>query len=375
MSSKFCNVKYQQKVFTLHLNSAASCCRSYPEPLLETETIQQRVDRWEHEAELLKQGVEIDNCNSCWKIESQGKLSYRHYQGQDTLKYNRIEILISNLCNQMCSYCSPKYSSTWENSIAGQGMFEKISHTAVKNLQIPLKNQTARDRLKEIESYIASCQDNSVSLKLLGGEPLMQINSLQQLLSFSREKIKNLSIVTNLNPPKSKFLKWVLKNFSKDKLRISISLDATPEYNHVPRAGFDSDIFRKNLDLLIDHKINIQFLSTVSVVSIFDLPNFLSWIDQSQLKATFYTLNNPSCLDPTVVPFEFRQHIINNINTEVPVLIEQILNSDQPLDNLKLFEQYNYLKQYFDRTDIDLTKINNSLFQSYWQWLRERFQK
>jgi organic radical activating enzyme len=375
MSSKFCNIKYQQKVFILHLNSAASCCQSYPEPLLETETIQERVDQWEHEAELLKQGVEIDNCNSCWKIENQGKLSYRHYQGQGTQQFNRIEILISNLCNQMCSYCSPKYSSTWKNSIASQGMFEEISHTAIKNLQIPLKNQTARGRLKEIESYIVSCKDDSVSLVLLGGEPLMQINSLQQLLSFSCKKIKNLSIVTNLNPPKSKFLKWVLKNFSKDKLQISISLDATPEYNHVPRAGFDCDIFRKNLDLVIDRKINIEFLSTVSVVSIFDLPNFLSWIDQNQFKVTFNTVNNPSCLDPTVVPFEFRQHILNNINTEVPMLIDQILNNDQPLDSLKLFEQYNYLKQYFDRTNIDLTKINNTLFQSYWQWLRERFQK
>jgi hypothetical protein len=113
----------------------------------------------------------------------------------------------------------------------------------------------------------------------------------------------------------------------------------------------------------------------VSGVSIFDLPNFLSWIDQNQFKATFNTVNNPSCLDPTVVPFEFRQHILNSINTEVPVLIDQLLNSNQTLDDLKLFEQYNYLKQYFDRTNIDLTKINNPLFQSYWQWLREQFQK
>jgi organic radical activating enzyme len=375
MSSKFCNIKYQQKVFILHLNSATSCCRSYPEPLLENETIQDRVDQWKHEAELLKQGVEVDNCNFCWKVENQQKLSYRQREGQGSRQYNRVEMQISNLCNQMCSYCSPKYSSTWEHSIADHGMFKQLSHSAIDNLQIPLKNQTTHDRLDEIRSYIVSCEDNSVSLALLGGEPLMQINSLQQLLSVSNDKIKTLSIVTNLNPPKSKFLKWILKNFSKDKLQIQISLDATLEYNHVSRGGFKSDIFKKNLNLIKDHGVDIEFLSTVSATSIFDLPNFLSWLDQNQFRAKFYLVNNPSCLDPAVVPFEFRQNILNNINTDMPILIDQTLNNNQPTNNLKLFEQYNYLAQYFDRTNTDLTKINNPLFQSYWQWLRDQFQK
>jgi organic radical activating enzyme len=375
MSSKFCNIKYQQKVFILHLNSATSCCRSYPEPLLENETIQNRVAKWKQEAESLKQGVEVDNCNFCWKDETQGKLSYRQREGQGSRQYNRVEIQISNLCNQICSYCSPKYSSTWEHSITDHGMFKQISHSAIKNLQIPLKHQTTHDRLDEIRSYIVSCEDDSVSLALLGGEPLMQINSLQQLLSVSSDKIKTLSIVTNLNPPKSKFLKWILKNFSKDKLQIQISLDATLEYNHVPRAGFKSDIFKQNLDLIKDHGVDIEFLSTVSVTSIFDLPNFLSWIDQNQFRTKFYLVNNPSCLDPTVVPFEVRQNILNNIDTEVPTLIDHILNNSQSPNHLKLFEQYNYLAQYFDRTDTDLTNIKNPLFQSYWQWLRDQFQK
>ena len=368
-------MKHQQKVFMLHLNSASSCCRAYPEPLLENQTIQDRIEQWKQEVESLKQGVEVKNCDSCWKIENQGKPSYRHREGQRTNKFNRVEIFLSNLCNQMCSYCSPKYSSAWEESIGNDGIFEQISNTAIKNLQIPLKIQNTPDRLEEIQSYILSCDDNSVSLALLGGEPLMQINSLQQLLTFGRDKIKDLSIVTNLNPPKTKFLEWVLENFSKDKLHIQVSLDATPEYNHVPRAGFDSLIFEKNLNLVKEHSIDVEFLSTVSAVSIFDLPNFLSWIEQNQFKANFYLVNNPSCLDPTVVPAEFRRKILNNIVTNPPMLVDQALNDQHPLVDLKLFEQYNYLTQYFNRTNIDLSKVNNPLFQEYWQWLTERFKK
>lgn len=375
MSSKFCNLKYQQKVFILQLNSASSCCRAYPEPLLENETVQERIAHWKTESALLDQGVELANCESCWQRESQGKISHRQSIGQSRDAFNRVEIYLSNLCNQMCSYCSPKYSSVWEESIDQHGVFEKVSNTAIKNLEISKKNQSSPTRLTEIQSYIQTCDDNSIDLALLGGEPLMQLQSLQELLKFGQTKIKNLSIVTNLNPPKSKFLQWVLDNFTKDKLQIQISLDATPEYNHVPRAGFDSTVFQQNLTRLKDHEIKIKLLSTVSATSIFDLPNFLSWIKHNQFTASFASISNPGCLDPTVVPLHIRQEILKNIQTDVPTMIEQVLNSTQSTVDLKLFEQYNYLVQYFDRTATDLTKINNPLFQEYWQWLTERFQK
>jgi organic radical activating enzyme len=377
MSNKFCSLKYQQKVFILHLDSAASCCRAYPEPLQENQTVQDLVIQWNKESDLLEQGVELANCEPCWKNERQGKISYRQSDGQGSKKFNRVEIYLSNLCNQMCSYCSPKYSSVWEESIDQLGVFKSVSDTSIKNLQISKESHSSHRRLEEIQSYIQSCADNSVWLALLGGEPLMQITSLQQLLTVNRDKIKTLSIVTNLNPPKPKFLKWMLDNFPKDKLHIQVSLDATPEYNHVPRAGFDALVFQQNLAQLREHEIKIEFLSTVSATSIFDLPNFLAWIHDNQYSSNFYLLNSPNCLNPEVVPIEIRQNILKNIKTEIPPLISNILNhqSSTSMVDLRLFEQYNYLVQYFDRTNTDLTKINNPLFQEYWQWLTEQFKK
>jgi len=38
--------------------------------------------------------------------------------------------------------------------------------------------------------------------------------------------------------------------------------------------------------------------------------------------------------------------------------------------DIKLFEQYNYLKQYFARTG---TEVTNTVFATYWTWLEERF--
>jgi sulfatase maturation enzyme AslB (radical SAM superfamily) len=375
MSSKFCSLKGQQQVFNLYLNTVASCCRAYPEPWTTDQTVREKIIQWNHEAQLLDQGIEISGCQVCWNDEKQNKLSYRLLEGQVDKSFNQIDIFLSNLCNQMCSYCSPNYSSVWEESIKKLGKFEQVSSTAIKNLQISTETQSSHNQLEQIQSYIQSRDDNSVLLKLLGGEPLMQIHSLQQLLEFSQTKIKNLQIATNLNPPSSKFLEWVLTNLPKEKLTFSISLDATPEFNHLPRAGFDATKFLKNLELLTHHQIKINFSSVVSATSIFDLPNFLNWIKDHGYSAGFYSLNNPNCLNPEVVPLEFRQEILKNIKIKMPPLINEILNYGQPTVDLKLFEQYNYLTQYFDRTNTDLTKINNPLFQEYWQWLTKKFKK
>jgi sulfatase maturation enzyme AslB (radical SAM superfamily) len=363
----------------LHLNSAASCCRAYPESFLENETVQDRITQWKKESDLLTQGVELPGCKICWDDEKQNKLSYRQLNGQDNTQnntqLNRIEIMLSNLCNQMCSYCSPKYSSVWEESIANYGNFKQVSNTAVSNLQISNKIHNNQNRLLQIRDYIQTCNDDSIHLTLLGGEPLMQINSLQQLLAVNQNKINTLSIVTNLNPPKAKFLEWMIDNFPNNKLYIQVSLDATPEYNHVPRAGFELDQFQQNLEYLKEQQIKIEFLATMSATSIFDLPNFLSWIHNHEYLVKFFSLNNPSCLNPEVVPLQFRQQILKQINVNMPAMVEKILNCDQSTVDLKLFEQYNYLTQYFTRTNTDLTKINNPLFQEYWQWLTERFEK
>jgi sulfatase maturation enzyme AslB (radical SAM superfamily) len=375
MTSKFCNLKNQQKVFKLHLNSAASCCRAYPESLLADQTIQQRIDQWGKEAKLLYQGIELSGCKVCWDDEKQNKLSYRQQHGQTADQNHRIEILFSNLCNQMCSYCSPQYSSTWQDSIIKDGEFTRISASASTNLELLNINQSDQSRLLQICDYIDTCDDNSINVTLLGGEPLMQFQSLQTLLELRQIKIRKLTIVTNLNPPKAKFLEWVLINFPQDKLRINISLDATPEFNHVPRAGFNQAIFLKNMQLLTQYQIKPHFQSTISATSIFDLPNFLNWIRNHGHSVEFFSLNNPTCLNPEFVPVEFRQEILKNIQKEIPIQIDQALNCTQPMVDLKLFEQYNYLTQYFQRTNTDLIKINNPLFHEYWQWLTERFQK
>lgn len=272
----------------------------------------------------------------------------------------------------MCSYCSPKYSSTWQESIVRDGEFKNISFTAQKNqLTTEISTNHQEHWIDQINRYISKQPDDSLELNLLGGEPLMQIRSLQRLLEMNSRQIKRLIIQTNLNPPSQRFLFWILENFPNEKLVFNVSIDSTPEYNHVPRAGFRQDVFLANLKLLKDHAVTCRFTSVISVTSIFDIANFCKFLDVTGHLPTFVQLNNPDCLDPIYLPREFKQQILD---TQIPLpdLVTEILNTDTKTVDLKLFEQYNYLKQYFTRAGIDPTTTPNAQFNEYWVWLSNR---
>ena len=384
MTTKSCDLKGNQKVFRLHLNQAASCCMAYSDTLDDTKTLDHYINQWQQESDQLDQGQEIASCEICWKNENAGMESYRQlmkdhsYAGKpgepprlDQFA-NLIEIFISNLCNQMCSYCSPKFSSEWENSVVNSGVFAKISTTANNNQILENTSITNQEYwLSEIERYISTQSDNSVELKLLGGEPLMQMTNLRRLLEFNSSKIELLSIHTNLNPPTSRFLEWILETFPAEKLKINISIDSTLEYNHVPRARFDQTRFRANLKLLEKHRVAFNFTSVISVLSIFDIANFHAFATQNRYPTVFTKINNPDCLDPIYLPWEFKQRILNT-RAKLPDLAKEILTFETETVDLKLFEQYNYLKQYFDRTKIDPTTTPNALFNEYWTWLSNK---
>lgn len=365
--TKSCALKGGQKVFQLHLDQAASCCRSYPVSLSNIESIDSLIKQWDRERLMLDQGIELENCQDCWDHENQGEISFREQTSPTWGNTNLVELFIDNACNQMCSYCSPKFSSTWEQSINQLGIFKKISGSSQHNLALIPMTHDPILRLSEITDYINSCEDNSVTLNLVGGEPLMQIKNLQRLLEYNSKKISTLRITTNLNPPNSKFFHWVLNNYPVEKLVFCVSLDTVPEHNAIPRAGYDKQKFEDNLDLLKSRNVSFQFLSVISVLSIFSLDKYQQWLKQNNYRSKFSRLNNPDCLDPSYLPMEFKEKLLNR---DLPDLALAALQQRPNTIDIKQFEQYNYLKQYFERTN---TQITDPELAVYWDWLEKKF--
>ena len=368
-----CDKKGRNKVFYLHHNRIASCCRAKSDILQPTDTLEQYLAKWQQESQQLQSGHQLSGCEHCWQNEKQGKISYRT-NGSDQSPV--IELYLSNLCNHMCSYCSPKFSSTWQTSLAQHGMFTNISTASADNLQIGTPNTNIDHWTQQISEHIQTLPDNSVIIKLLGGEPLMQKRHLQTLLNLNSVKIKTLSLQTNLNPPANRFLKWLLKNIGPDKLRFTVSIDASPEWNHWPRAKFNRQKFLQNLDLVSRSGNMDSFSAVISVLGIFDLPNFMSWSDTVGIPIFFNKLYNPKCLETALVPQHFRQRILESINCEkIPAVIDEILKEPHDENHIRLFEQFQYLQQYFQRNNLNPEGCGNILFEEYWTWLTKNYKK
>lgn len=360
--SKSCDLKGNQKIFLLHLNKVASCCKAYPIDI-EHQSVDYYLGLWKNEKEQLAQGVELPGCNYCWQAENNGQTSHRQQTVGDD--FNQVEIFVSNLCNQMCSYCSPKFSSTWENSIQQFGNFTNVSQTVKDNLntvKIHADQDQWIDKLKDLISR------GPVKIKLLGGEPLMQRRNLQKLLELNTNQVTKLVITTNLSPTNNKFLKWVLATFPGDKLQFSISLDTVPEYNAVPRAGFDKTKFLENLDLLKQHDVTFGFLSVISVLNIFSIADYQAWLTSHNYKGEFFPINNPDCLSPSYLPDQFKDLIRKDV---LPFDAQQLLDHTPSNVDLKRFEQYNYLTQYFQRTN---TVVSDQRLVNYLEWLKGNYE-
>lgn len=366
--SKSCDLKGQQKLFFIQQNSAASCCKADAESLTQFADIDQLLEHWNQERQDLDQGVAVSSCRYCWQSEAKGQMSYRKMSRP--APGNVVELYVDNACNQMCSYCSPKFSSEWQHSIKEQGIFSKISATAKKNQQLIKTPVGGTEWLDQIARHIRSQPANSVTVKILGGEPLMQIRQLQNLVDFNIDRVRQLRINTNLNPPNNKFLIWLLQKIPAHRLFFDISIDATPEFNHVPRARFDADKFLTNLSLVRKAGVSYKFLSVASVLNIFDIANMVSWCRSENHPLQILPLNNPDCLDARLLPEYFKDQLRFDL---MPDLIADILKPADTID-LKLFEQYNYISQYFSRAGIEPLQTSNHAFRAYWQWLENKFQ-
>lgn len=375
MADKSCYKKTKHKSFWLNRDQAAACCRAHPVDF--NNNLNQLIDHWTQEDNLMRQGHEVTSCDHCWIYERQGIQSYRQQtEDDDNQNFETIDIDFSNLCNHMCVYCSPKYSSQWEDSIVKQGMFQLISATNRENLSVNKDPQYTEQNLESVLNYIASRPDKSIILGFLGGEPLMQQRNIEKILEISSSKISKLTISTNLNPPSNRIMKLMFEKLNNEvEVLMSISMDASPEFNYVSRSGFNQTKFLENLDYVKTQNARLVFTGVCNAISIFDLNNLINWHKDNNHSYIIKPLNNPEMLQVKYLPRKYRQEIWKGLtNTNgLPEFIPQLLHCEDQSDFYQ-FQLYSYLAQYFTRSNIDPTTAPNDLFVQWWIETKTKFQ-
>jgi uncharacterized radical SAM superfamily Fe-S cluster-containing enzyme len=111
-------------------------------------------------------------CQYCWNMEDQGKLSDRHYRSgepwaavdfekirnatgtEDDVTPSYVEVNFNNACNLKCSYCSPQFSSSWADEINRHGAYATATpHNAPEHFTGTRRVIPAREHNPYVEAF------------------------------------------------------------------------------------------------------------------------------------------------------------------------------------------------------------------------------
>lgn len=148
---------------------------------------------------LMLTGQRPPECDYCWAMEEHGKLSDRHYRsgepwaardlerikaatGDETdVLPSYVEVNFNHACNLRCSYCSPQFSSSWQQEIDQWGAYPtSIPHNAPEHFQGTRRPIPVREHNPYVEAFWQWWPDLYPELshfRMTGGEPLMDRNT------------------------------------------------------------------------------------------------------------------------------------------------------------------------------------------------------
>ena len=257
-------------------------------------------------------------CNYCWRIEdntgmtsdriwkSRDPFSWPHYETIKNLNGNEdfyptyVEVSFSNVCNFMCGYCGPAFSSKWNDEIKRHGpyLFEGSNwrYNKPDEYQKQIPEREHNPYIEAFWKWFPEAVKHMHTFRITGGEPLMSKHTnkvIDHLLNNPQPNLE-FSINSNACPPGNLWKQFVdkIKMLENKKcikqfiLFVSAEgVGAQQEYN---RFGMDWDMFTRNVEYYLDNTKGVcSFMSAFNILSIPSFYNFLQYV--ADLKNKYYT--------------------------------------------------------------------------------------
>jgi organic radical activating enzyme len=250
-------------------------------------------------------------CSYCWNIEAHGELSDRHYRSgepwaaadyntiknlsgnEDDIIPSYVEVNFNHACNLSCSYCSPQFSSSWQQEVDRWGGYPTStthndpSHFVGHNRPIP-----AREHNPYVDAFWEWWPTLYPKLKhfrMTGGEPLMDKNTYKvfdYVLAFPNPDL-HLNVTSNFSVEPALFDKYMgyvsqLCDTQIEHFMQYVSLDSgIPEHAQYIRHGLNFPRLANNVQRFlkeIPYRNSLTFIITMNNLSVLGLQRQLDWI-------------------------------------------------------------------------------------------------
>lgn len=328
-------------------------------------------------------GRKPDGCSRCWQDEAAGLPSKRTLDNQYVFENQEPELSgikvlsmpFGNTCNLACRICSSYPSSKWGQE--ARKLKPYFPDIRIWGHNKYYKNETFMEQIKDLTKDV-------VHVEFPGGEPFyadqdQHLAFLQHLAEHNPENI-TLHYITNGTRYPGSLITQIWERFKK--VDIQISIDGTKdqfEYNRWP-ATWPNVLLHVGKYLALSHawsNIQISVSHSVSIFTIYSLPQFIYWCERYNLPKPYLGLvSRPLHYSITVLPEEAKHKIQTKFEQypEYPELVPIIRAMWAKDDSDELDTTIKYVKildkqreQNFQQTFPELYQLLGERCQTLYQ--------
>jgi organic radical activating enzyme len=258
---------------------------------------------------LMLASVKPAECSYCWNMEAHDKLSDRHYRsgepwaakdysvitestGDEDAIPSYVEVNFNNVCNLACSYCSPQFSSTWQQETDRHGAYPTlVPHNAPEHFSGDRKPIPAREHNPYVEAFWEwwpTLYPELEHFRMTGGEPLLDKNTYRvfdYVLANPSAKL-HLNVTSNFSVDEKSWQKYLayVKQLCDGRIEHFmqyVSLDAWGAQAEYIRHGLDFDLLWDRVNQFLTQVpsySSLTFIVTMNNLSVPSLENLFAGI-------------------------------------------------------------------------------------------------
>lgn len=387
----FCTMKWLHQTLYLHTGDNHSCYHPKPHHIELAEIAENPAalhnTAWKkQQRKAMLEGERPKECYYCWNIED---LPDNHYSDrvlhsggnawsekviEDIAKLpwdadvnpKYLEVSFGNNCNFRCGYCGPQASTMWMEEVKEHGDYD-ITHP---QYSIDFLKHGTYYGPKDDNPYIDAfwkwwpslCNDLH-TLRITGGEPLMNKGAMEFFELLDREPAPELEISINSNLGVSfgkvdRFIEQVKKLLQEKKIKtinIFTSIDSWGPQAEYMRTGLDCTHWERNMLEFVKLGKRVNFMCTFNVLCVTNYKKLLEKVIEwrKQYGSHLIHLDIPYLKDPP-------HWMINILTPDFLVYMEDTLKFME--DNAEWFElseivKFRRVTEYMRTNPVDADKI------------------
>lgn len=251
-------------------------------------------------------------CSYCWTQEDLGNLSDRHYRsgeswaakdfeiiststGDEDVIPSYVEVNFNHACNLSCSYCSPQFSSSWQDEAQRKGAYptnpphNDPSHFVDHHRPIPVREYNPY--VEAFWRWWPTLYPELEHFRMTGGEPLMDRNTYRvfdYVLENPNPKL-HLNVTSNFSVEPElfeKYLTYVKKLTTNEPKYLEhfmqyVSLDSMFFKAEYARHGLNFERLWNNVNRFLNevpNRSSLTFIITMNVLNVTGLHELINGI-------------------------------------------------------------------------------------------------